>query len=139
MSERRTRIRRAVAQWIEKADEDIWVAKLILRSEPVAAFSATFHCQQSVEKTLKAYLTLRQCEFPKTHDIGKLLELIHGLDPGLVTAIESCVWLTDYAVTGRYPGDIPEPSEEVARRAFESAESCRRFIGIAMEQIDEPG
>lgn len=37
-----------------------------------------FHAQQAVEKTLKAWLTLLECEYPSTHDISLLLHLLEN-------------------------------------------------------------
>ncbi|MBW1960508.1 MAG: HEPN domain-containing protein [Deltaproteobacteria bacterium] len=35
-----------------------------------------FHAQQCAEKYLKAFLTFKNIDFPKTHDIGELLALV---------------------------------------------------------------
>ncbi|MEM2110131.1 MAG: HEPN domain-containing protein [Candidatus Odinarchaeota archaeon] len=37
--------------------------------------SICFHCQQFVEKMLKAFLTLKKVDFGKTHNIEYLLKL----------------------------------------------------------------
>ena len=65
-------------EWIEKADADLEVARRMaaeasenLRIREIVGF----HCQQAVEKYLKALLTRCQIEFPKTHDIKTLLQL----------------------------------------------------------------
>jgi HEPN domain-containing protein len=58
--------------WWEKAAEDLEAAKLS-RHLPTAS---SFHCQQAVEKAIKALLILHQVKFEKTHEIGRLLELL---------------------------------------------------------------
>jgi len=35
-----------------------------------------FHAQQAAEKFIKAFLVRHQIEFPKTHDIGLLRQLV---------------------------------------------------------------
>ena len=40
-----------------------------------------FHCQQSVEKYLKARLEEAAISFPKTHDLENLLMLLLPLEP----------------------------------------------------------
>ena len=40
-----------------------------------------FHCQQTVEKYLKVLLTFYQVEFPKTHEIERLLALASSANP----------------------------------------------------------
>jgi len=66
-------------QWIEKAEADLEVARRIaadaavnLRIREIVGFP----CQQAAEKYLKALLTRYQIEFPKTHDIKTLLQLV---------------------------------------------------------------
>jgi hypothetical protein len=68
-----------LSEWIEKAEADLEAAAQLA---PHVATSARlrevvgFHCQQAVEKFLKALLTYYQVEFPKTHDIERLLTLV---------------------------------------------------------------
>ncbi len=45
-----------VKRWLEKADHDRRAAPLALAGEPPITDVAAFHCQQAVEKLLKAYL-----------------------------------------------------------------------------------
>lgn len=45
-----------VVQWLNKANEDLLVVKKLTEFEMVALSSVCFHCQQTVEKYLKAYL-----------------------------------------------------------------------------------
>jgi len=46
-----------------------------------------FHCQQAVEKYLKVLLTFYQIEFPKTHEIERLLALVSGANPNVADAL----------------------------------------------------
>jgi len=57
--------RQYVSQWIEKAQADMVVAKMIIdqNPSPLILDSACFHCQQAVEKFLKAFLVSRQVPF----------------------------------------------------------------------------
>jgi HEPN domain-containing protein len=59
-------------QWVVKAQEDLTVARLLLSGKESDAVLGTvvYHCQQSVEKVLKAYLTSRNLRFQKTHDLN---------------------------------------------------------------------
>lgn len=87
-----------------------------------------FHSQQSAEKSLKAFLTFRQTEFPKTHDIGELLALVAGTDAGLAASLHPAVLLTApdidilNARTGRHRWGYTDPSEaawEILEEAVE--------------------
>lgn len=80
-----------------------------------------FDCQQAVEKYIKALLTYYQIEFPKTHDLAKLLGLLGSVDPETAQALSRTNWLTPFGVDVRYPDDAPHmlPGDEI--RAIEDA------------------
>ena len=63
--------------WIKKADNDLKVAEHELRidKDDRVTEAICFHCQQSVEKYLKAFLIYCKAEFGKTHNLEFLLEL----------------------------------------------------------------
>ncbi|HGE69831.1 TPA: HEPN domain-containing protein [Candidatus Poribacteria bacterium] len=46
-----------VREWLQIAWEDLITAKLILDHNQTLLRIACFHCQQSIEKSLKAFLT----------------------------------------------------------------------------------
>ena len=66
-----------VAGWLRKGSNDLANARIILASdaEPRPYDTVCFHCQQAAEKSLKAYLIQLGIMFPKTHNIGQLVEL----------------------------------------------------------------
>jgi len=97
-----------LGQWMDKADDDLAVARHLLKAGYNQAVG--FHSQQAAKKYLKAYLVRTQVEFPKTHDIGKLLELVATVDARLAESLAEADDLTDYGVEIRYPGDLPELS-----------------------------
>lgn len=63
--------REAVRQWREKAQSDWTAVEILLASERCPAETVCFHCQQFVEKLLKAFLTSHGIETPKTHDLRR--------------------------------------------------------------------
>ena len=54
-----------VRQWIAKAEVDYRTAERLVRDDEPIRESIAFHCQQTAEKYLKAFLVWRQVEFPK--------------------------------------------------------------------------
>ncbi len=62
-----------IKDWITKANEDLLVINKLTEYEVIAASSVCFHCQQLVEKILKAYLIANGKEIRKTHNIEFLL------------------------------------------------------------------
>lgn len=84
------------------ARDDRFAARALLPVEGVADSILGFHCQQAVEKSLKAALAARGVEFPHTHDLDGLLELCgeNGLEvPGDLDGVER---LAPYGVHMRY-------------------------------------
>jgi len=72
-----------VRQWKEKARNDWTTVEILLGSDQCPAETVCFHCQQFVEKLLKALLTLHSIEAPKTHDLRRLIQLAEPLAPDL--------------------------------------------------------
>ena len=120
--------REFVHQWLGKADSDLKAARHLLDGEAELSFGAAFHAQQAVEKFLKAVLVWHQVEFPKTHDIGRLVDLVEKADAALAGLIQDASALTPYGVDIRYPGDQPEPTVEQATKAVTVAERAGETI-----------
>ena len=82
---------------------------------------------------LKALLVQRQVEFPKTHDIAKLLDRVATLDPATAEALRDADVLTPFGVEARYPSDAPEvlPSGEV--EAIGTARVVRNAVMISLQ------
>ena len=121
-------LRDVVEQWIAKAEVDYRAAERLLRdSEPIREAIA-FHCQQVVEKYVKAFLVRHQLEFPKTHNLGQLLDLVAQVAAELAASLEPAEALTPYGVEIRYPGDFPDvlPGQEVA--IFELTSRAREAV-----------
>ena len=116
-----------VKAWVLKADADFDDAiAAARRRKPGAADIACFHAQQCVEKYLKAFLVMHRVQFPKTHDLARLVNLAEGADP-LVGALNAdASSLTDYSVNIRYPGDEATPEE--ARAALKTMKKIRSFL-----------
>ncbi|MCI0521983.1 MAG: HEPN domain-containing protein, partial [Chloroflexi bacterium] len=61
-----------VRSWLQKAQQDLNAAAWLLESPHALNGSVAFHCQQAVEKALKAYLTWQDESFEKTHSLVAL-------------------------------------------------------------------
>ncbi len=117
-----------VRQWLLKAEEDLNAARSLLSHGGTFLSTVCFHSQQAAEKYLKAFLTRHQVEFPKTHDIGGLLDLIEPIDGSLSSSLRDTVILTDYGVGVRYPSDSPRVTISDAQQAIQLAEKVRKSI-----------
>ena len=117
-----------VHQWLLKAEEDFKAAKSPITHEASFLSTVCFHSQQAAEKYLKAFLTYHQVEFPKTHDIDELLDLIAPKASKLSESLRDVIVLTNYGVDVRYPGDFPDVSDSDAQQAIRMAEKVRKLI-----------
>ncbi|HPD18039.1 MAG TPA: HEPN domain-containing protein [Candidatus Goldiibacteriota bacterium] len=98
-------------EWINKAEEDYIIAIRESRTEPVIYNAVCFHCKQSVEKYLKAYLQEMNIEFEKTHDIGFLYEKVKDKLNELSDCKEDFDELSLWAVEIRCPGISAEKED----------------------------
>ncbi|MBP7792320.1 MAG: HEPN domain-containing protein [Candidatus Goldbacteria bacterium] len=106
-------------KWINKAEEDYIIAIRESRTEPVIYNAVCFHCQQSVEKYLKAYLQEMNIEFEKTHDIGFLYEKAKDKLNELSDCKEDFDELSLWAVEIRYPGISAEKEDAKKNRLIQ--------------------
>jgi len=127
--------RELVRQWIHKADQDLKAAESLLSQEQLLLYPSCFHSQQAAEKYIKAYLTWHQIEFPKTHAIEQLLDLVKDAEPETASNLRGAIVLTPYGVDIRYPGDQPEPNLEEAREAAELARGVRDAVMDRLKEI----
>ena len=125
-----------VNQWLAKAEQDIKAGEALLAVEPPFLYPACFHAQQAAEKYLKALLTWHQIEFPKTHVIELLLELLKGIDIQTATQLDNAGELTPYGVDIRYPGDQPDPDLDEAREAVDLARNVRDAVMNRLKKFE---
>jgi len=95
------------AEWLTKARDDLRTVELLRAFDDYPCVVAAFHCQQAVEKSLKAFLTAHQVPFLYRHDLGYLLDLCRAADPACATLEPQIDGLNPYAVEMRYPADLP--------------------------------
>ncbi|MBU3966630.1 MAG: HEPN domain-containing protein [Euryarchaeota archaeon] len=107
-----------VFQWLIKAEHDIGSARRLLSGDFPYLDTAVYHCQQAAEKSLKAYLTLKDTPFQKIHDLSFLIEQCKELDLEFERIMDISSILTPYAIAFRYPGDVIEPDPQDADEAL---------------------
>ncbi|MFQ4140345.1 HEPN domain-containing protein [Nodosilinea sp. PGN35] len=115
-----------VEKWLKISRRDLQSARTLLKA--LILENVVFHCQQSAEKTLKAYLVHQDIVFPKTHDLDILLDLCSQADADFRRWDDAADVLTPYATQFRYPSDSLEPEEEDAQQAIDLAASILDFV-----------
>jgi HEPN domain-containing protein len=120
-----------IKAWFEKADHDLQSAYRLIDIAPPILDTACFHCQQSVEKDLKAFLIYHDVDIERTHSINHLLNKCALIDP-VFEKIEIRN-ISVFAVSIRYPdlAEIPDLSE--AKFYYELATNVK---GIVRNRID---
>lgn len=110
--------------WLEFADRDISAARALQHNDYVANV-VLFHCQQCVEKCLKAILEEKEIEVPKIHSVVRLYGIICEKVPLTIKLDDSHLNLIDdIYIDTRYPsgmGILPSgfPTNETAKEILE--------------------
>ena len=123
-------------EWLVHAEGDLHYARLG-RSDPQALRNLiVFHAQQAIEKALKATLVQRQVEFPKTHDLAELTEIVEEAGMAWPVEFSQVLEFTPFATQSRYPGfDDPIPEAEVA----EAIALAEKVVLWAKQQVAKAG
>jgi HEPN domain-containing protein len=119
-----------VREWMRRASNDLRAAEVDMRASPPLLEDALFHCQQAVEKAMKAFLTFHNQPFRRTHNLEEVGEACIALDGSLQSLVDDAVPLSEYAWAYRYPGPTDAPTPEEADEAYAIAQNV--FTGIAV-------
>lgn len=130
------------AGWVAKALRDLGAARMLIEAYPEVAL---FHCQQALEKVLKAFLVFHDVPFRKTHDLREIGQQCVELDPRLEPIVRMVVPLSVFAWRTRCPDADVEPiPREEAREALATAEDTVAHIldllprEVQLERKSEP-
>jgi HEPN domain-containing protein len=115
-------------QWLVKAQEDWDAVEILITQKRPPKGAVCFHCQQCIEKLLKAILVREQIEFPKTHDIGRLIELVRNYVPGVTEFSLHARKLSVHGVDARYPDEAIQVSAADMKQIFDITEKFRQIL-----------
>lgn len=126
-----------VKAWFKKAIEDYHSAKALCDLKaPGHILNGAYLAQQSIEKSMKGFLTYKNIRFSKTHHLAELVDLLKGVDgvPDYVfSERELLVHLSDWAISGRYPDAVVKtptpPNHQDIQPALQFALKC--FMDLA--------
>ena len=82
--------------------DDLLAATVLARSREIRDTIIGFHCQQAAEKSLKAVLADGGIDYPKTHNLLVLTNLLKAAGHESPIATEDLAKLNPYAVARRY-------------------------------------
>jgi HEPN domain-containing protein len=124
-----------IQAWLLKAAHDLETAKVVASQLPDYDDTIAFHCQQSIEKSLKGYLVFLDIEFKPVHDLGYLLNLIGTKDDSLDQYFDRVDRVSRFAVQIRYPDQIIKLSRE---QLLETLELADLIFGMIQKKIPLP-
>ena len=122
---KRATIRRRSQEWLNRAKSNFIRAGQAL--EGVYLEDLCFDAQQAVEKPIKAVFIKNGIDFPYTHNIAKLLDLLVEAKIVVPKYLRAAETLTQYAALGRYPGTMKPATARVHRQAVRIAEKVLRW------------
>jgi HEPN domain-containing protein len=115
-----------IEAWLNKADHDLISAQRLIEIEPMILDNACFHCQQAIEKCLKAFLAYKGRDIERTHNVIFLLSECSNFDPIFETV--DPLNINAYAVQGRYPDSNLMPTAVEARSYYQLAIQVRTLV-----------
>ena len=125
-------MKRLTREWVEKAEDEFAAVTTLARSRKRGHYDAVcFHCQQCVEKYLKARLQEAVIPFHRTHDLPALLNMLMRAEPTWTRFDTVMNVLTDYSVDPRYPG--LRTNKAKARQAVKFCREFRRACRLSLK------
>lgn len=123
-------MRKATAGWMKESLDEVEMASILYEHGKYRG--VCLHCQQGVEKGLKALILERGKRPPRTHDLVELLDQVTAAGWKVELSVDDAVFLNS-VYRGRYPteeGLLPhgEPTVEDARRALQAARAAVQSI-----------
>ena len=114
-------------EWIRFAEDDLESAKILANYYKPKIEISCYHCQQSAEKILKAFLIFNMIEHSFTHDLVKLCSDCYEIDQSFSNIFSHCDALNRYIARTRYPSPI-EITEYDMRQALKHADEVITFV-----------
>ena len=90
-------------EWLTYAEVDLRIARMCAADVTMPLWPIGFHCQQAVEKCLKAALVLQGVTPEKTHRLGDLAKELQAVGVALPIAVAELLLLTPFGIDEKYP------------------------------------
>lgn len=123
-------------KWINIAERDYAVSITLNElHRPLPVEVICFHCQQSVEKSLKAILAYNNADIPKTHDIRLLNLLCQKFISEVIVDSRVAETISDFAVETRYVEDNRDYTSDTSDFALKQA---KEILGKVKKILNLP-
>jgi HEPN domain-containing protein len=116
--------------WLLTAQSDLESARLLGNAADPKRDTAVYHCQQTAEKAVKAFLVAHGQAFEKVHDVERLVAQAAKLHPDFSRLAVPAAELTPLATAYRYPDETGflRPTREEFDEALRHAQSIYEFV-----------
>jgi len=112
-----------VLDWISKAETDLKCAKILFEHDGGNEVVA-FHCQQAIEKALKAIILYLYATLEAGHSLLYLCKKVIGKISDFNKHLNGCILVNQYYIETRYPNENPiTVSNEEADKCIKIAEN----------------
>ncbi len=114
--------------WLFHAYQDLLAARMLITDKRL--FNPTvFHCQQAIEKSLKAFLLYKHRKLFDGHNLTWLCKQAALTDQSFTKWIGKSTLLNRFYIETRYPADIPEEIDrKLVEEILEATEDMMEFI-----------
>ena len=120
-----------------KAAQDLAVLRKLINDPTINTETRGFHAQQAAEKLVKALLALGGHDYPRTHDLGLLLDLLAAVDLRIPEALLTVENLTPFATVFRYD-DLPLEATIDRQEWLPLLLALEEFVGGAIAAAADP-
>ncbi|MBQ5319654.1 MAG: HEPN domain-containing protein [Oscillospiraceae bacterium] len=119
--------------WLFHAYQDLLAARMLITDKRL--FNPTvFHCQQAIEKSLKAFLLYKHRKLFDGHNLTWLCKQAALTDQSFTKWIGKSTLLNRFYIETRYPADIPEEIDrQLVEEILEATEDMMDFICDAIK------
>ncbi len=107
--------------WLARAKSNLKLAEQGGKIKSVYLEDLCFNAQQAAEKALKAACLAQNSDFPKTHSLVLLMDMLESRGVNIPATVRAADILTQYAVESRYPGLVERVTEAEYRTALKLA------------------
>ena len=97
--------------WLDFSYDDLQAA-ITLMQNPECRNAAAFHCQQCIEKALKAFILYKTGKAVDGHNLTWLCKQAVKQDTSLDEWLDESAYLNRYYIQTRYPSDEPLALDE---------------------------
>lgn len=115
---------------LKLARADLLAADILLKQKMKTVYPQVgFHCQQSVEKSIKAFLNYRKLPYKHVHNLESFRESLFKTFPGIKSEFQKSLRLIPFAVKFRYEDlDVGSISSKEIKALFGNAKKMNALI-----------